>query len=89
MTTPSGLAKAIELCGSQAALAERIGVTQQVISFWLTKSRLGVAAEYVIPIERATDGAVSRHALRPDIYPAEEPPSLTSILVQTSHLGNT
>lgn len=65
----TGLSKAIEICGSQAALAARIGVKQQVISFWLTKSRLGVAAEYVIPIERATNGAVARHELRPDIYP--------------------
>lgn len=72
MNTPSGLSRAIEVCGSQAHLAARIGVKQQVISFWLTKSRLGVAAEYVIPIERATNGAVTRHELRPDIYPTDE-----------------
>ena len=72
MSKSSALAKAIEVCGSQASLASRIGVKQQVISFWLTKSRLGVAAEYVIPIERATEGAVTRHELRPDIYPQEQ-----------------
>jgi DNA-binding transcriptional regulator YdaS (Cro superfamily) len=67
------LARAIELCGSQAALAAKIGVKQQLISFWLKKSKNGVPAEYVLLIERATGGAIPRHALRPDIYPIEAP----------------
>jgi DNA-binding transcriptional regulator YdaS (Cro superfamily) len=71
MSSSSALGKAIEICGSQAALAAKIGVKQQVISFWLKKSKIGVAAEFVLPIERATFGAVSRHELRPDIYPLE------------------
>lgn len=70
MGTTSPLAKAIDHCGSQAALAAKIGVKQQSVSLWLTKSK-PVPAEYVLPIERATSGSVSRHELRPDIYPRE------------------
>jgi DNA-binding transcriptional regulator YdaS (Cro superfamily) len=66
----NALLKAIKVKGSQASLAKSIGVTQQTISNWLTKSKVGVAPEYVLPIERET--GVSRHELRPDIYPLPE-----------------
>ncbi|MGJ0508838.1 MAG: transcriptional regulator [Methylocystis sp.] len=82
MDNSAALTEAIELCGSQAALAARIGVKQQLISFWLTKSKIGVPAEYVLPIERATGGVISRHALRPDIYPIEVRTSLTEEAVR-------
>lgn len=62
----SPLQRAIESAGSQAALSDKIGASQQLISYWLTKSAKGVPAEYVLPIETAT--GVSRHELRPDIY---------------------
>jgi DNA-binding transcriptional regulator YdaS (Cro superfamily) len=32
-----------------------------------------VPAERVLSIESATDGAVTRHELRPDLYPTEQP----------------
>lgn len=70
--TTSALAKAIEIKGSQAALAESIGATQQLVSYWLKKSKNGVSAEFVLPIERET--GVPRHKIRPDIYP---PPALS------------
>lgn len=60
----SALAEAVKRAGSQAALAKAIGVTQQTVSNWL---KAKTAAEYVLAIERETD--VSRHLLRPDIYP--------------------
>lgn len=61
------LARAIEIKGSQAALAESIGATQQLVSYWLKKSKNGVSAEFVLPIERET--GIPRHEIRPDIYP--------------------
>ena len=63
------LMQAIKILGSQKALASAIEVKQQNISSWL-KTR--VPAEFVIPIEKATKGNVSRHQLRLDIYPLED-----------------
>ncbi|MCF2827105.1 MULTISPECIES: transcriptional regulator [unclassified Pseudoalteromonas] len=59
--------EAIKVMGSQKKLAEAIGngITQQKISYWLTVGK--VPAEYVLNIERVS--GVSRHKLRPDIYP--------------------
>jgi DNA-binding transcriptional regulator YdaS (Cro superfamily) len=59
---------AIEEAGSQTALANSIGKTQGHISKWLEREY--VPAEVVLEIERAT--GVSRHDLRPDIYPRNE-----------------
>ncbi len=53
---------------SQKELARRVGVTQGMVSQWLRKHR-PISAEKVLPLERATDGLVSRQELRPDIYP--------------------
>jgi DNA-binding transcriptional regulator YdaS (Cro superfamily) len=67
------LERAIELAGGQQALANKIStseqkVTQQSVSWWLNET--GKApAEKVLPIEAAVNGAVTRHQLRPDIYP--------------------
>lgn len=49
--------------GSQAALAARLGVTQQAVSWW---RKSGVFPEkYCADIERITGGRVSRQMLRP------------------------
>lgn len=63
--------KAVKICGSQTALANIVGVKQQYVWNWLNKNK-SVPAEYVIPIEKATKGEITRHELRPDIYPSEE-----------------
>lgn len=55
----------------QADFAERLGVTQGAVSHWIN-GRVRVPAERVLDIERATGGKVSRHDLRPDLYPVEE-----------------
>ena len=68
-----GLQRAISHLGSQSALARAIGVKQQNVWGWLNGSQR-VPAEYAIPIEKATNGHVSRHEIRPDIYPIEESP---------------
>lgn len=56
---------------SQAELASRVGVSPSMVSQWLSGHR-PIAAEKVIPIEQATEGACPRYELRPDIYPPSE-----------------
>jgi DNA-binding transcriptional regulator YdaS (Cro superfamily) len=66
------LERAVELAGSQKALAEKIGgnVKQQHVSYWI---RAGIVrSKYVLAIEKAVGGQVTRHELRPDLYPIRE-----------------
>ncbi len=63
----TALQEAIQSLGSQTALANAIKTTQQNISYWLSTGSIN--ADYVIPIE--TVSGVSRHRLRPDIYPLD------------------
>ena len=67
MSTNEALSKAIEIAGRQAALEAKIGVSQAHVSYWACKSKKGVPSEHVMAIEAAT--GISRHELRPDIYP--------------------
>ena len=70
----SALAAAVRAAGSQSAFARVLStpdnlVRQSTVREWLlTHQRL--PAEYVLRAEAAT--GVSRHDLRPDIYPREE-----------------
>lgn len=58
--------KAVELCGSQKKLAQKLGVTQQLISYAIQgKRRLSVIN--AIKIEKVTNGEVKRKEIRPDI----------------------
>lgn len=54
--------------GGQSALARVCGVGQPAVWKWLQSSKR-LPAQHVLAVERAT--GVSRHALRPDIYPRE------------------
>lgn len=58
------LKKAIKAAGSQSELARKLELTPQAVQGWTKK---GLPAERVIQVERET--GVSRHELRPDIYP--------------------
>lgn len=60
------LQQACAVAGGQKPLALRIGTTQSRVWYWLARARRGVAAEFVLPIERAT--GVSRRLLRPDLF---------------------
>lgn len=71
----SALAKAIRAVGSQTAFANLLGKRQSVVSGWLLRGTR-LPAEYVLTIEAAT--GISRHDLRPDIYPLEMPASQPS-----------
>lgn len=54
---------------NQSRLAAAIGTSQQLVSYWL-KNGKSLPAEFVLATEKAT--GISRHDLRPDLYPREE-----------------
>lgn len=67
-TPYEALCEAVNAAGSRAELARRCGCSTTAVWKW-TQSAKRVSAEYVLRVEAAT--GVSRHALRPDIYPRE------------------
>lgn len=68
MTGIPALLKAIKAAGGQVALADKLGIRQNAVSNWIHKTKR-IPAERVLAIEAAT--GVSRHELRPDLYPRE------------------
>jgi DNA-binding transcriptional regulator YdaS (Cro superfamily) len=52
---------------TQQELADRLGVTQGIISQWVL-GRVPVPPERAAAIERATQGEVTRVELRPDVF---------------------
>lgn len=62
--------KAVRIAGGQAALARRCETSQPRIWQCIHRNQR-IPADLVLPIERATGGEVSRHELRPDLYPVE------------------
>ncbi|WP_083515856.1 transcriptional regulator [Pseudomonas sp. ICMP 10191] len=66
--TQTPVERAITAAGSGVALAKIVGVSPMAVSHWKVR---GIPAHQVISIESAT--GVSRHELRPDIYPDASP----------------
>ena len=66
----SGLAKAVRAAGSQVAFGALIGKRQSTVQTWLATGK-ELPAEYVLPVEAAL--GISRHELRPDLYPLDDP----------------
>lgn len=64
------LHKAVEIVGGQSALARALKVSQGNIWNWLHRNKR-VPAGRVLAVEEATEGKVSRHDLRPDLYPKD------------------
>lgn len=64
------MARAVAHFGTQHRLASAIKCSQQHISKAMMGD-IGIAAEYAIAIEKATDGAVTRSQLRPDLWPED------------------
>lgn len=68
------------MAGGQGALADLINancndenkatVKQAHVWKWLNTTKSGISAEYVLPVAKGLDWAVTPHQLRPDIYPA-------------------
>lgn len=71
----SPLASAVRVAGSQSAFGRMIGKRQSVVFGWLRANR-PLPAEYVLKVEEVT--GISRHDLRPDLYPRETIPSFQS-----------
>jgi DNA-binding transcriptional regulator YdaS (Cro superfamily) len=65
MTPVEALTEAINRAGSRYALAKAIGVTTQAVYQWGEQAPVA----RVLAIEAAT--GISRHDLRPEIYPRE------------------
>ena len=74
-TPRPGLALAITAAGSFAELARRIDLSVSTVHSWVRRDQ-ELPAEHVLPVESAT--GVSRHDLRPDLYPREESASAPS-----------
>jgi DNA-binding transcriptional regulator YdaS (Cro superfamily) len=73
-TTPTpyeALLSAVDIAGSQSALARACGISQMAVWKWVQSSKR-VSHEHVFAVEAAT--GVPRHLLRPDLYPADLPP---------------
>lgn len=71
MMVMTALQCAVRKAGSQSSFAEAIGVSQQIVSYWLSRGR-PLPAEFVLAAE--AHFAVPRHELRPDLYPPEPDP---------------
>jgi len=60
------LQRAIVAAGGVSRLAKQLQVTSQAVSQWSK-----APAQRVLEIEKAAGGEVTRHDLRPDLYPLE------------------
>lgn len=69
LTPYEALAEAVILLGGQSAMARLCGLSQPSVWKWLQSSKR-LPAEHVLSVEAAT--GISRHLLRPDIYPVVE-----------------
>lgn len=80
----SGLAKAVRAAGSQSAFGRLIQTPQPTINGWL-KRKAPLPAEHVLLVEEST--GISRHDLRPDLYPRDESAPVPSAppLIQRTH----
>ncbi len=64
---------AVTIHGSQAKLATAMGCSQQQIAYLLKAS--SITAEMALKIDSATNGKVSKHKLRKDIFGPEPQPA--------------
>lgn len=65
----SHIQRAVERAGSQKALAEALGISQQGVSYLMTDAK-NISAEIAVAIDRYTNGEISKAALRPDLFSA-------------------
>lgn len=66
---PAALRIAVDQIGGQSATARLLKVSQAAVWKWLDEGK-ALPAEHVLTLEAASH--VSRHDLRPDIYPRED-----------------
>lgn len=66
MDKKEALKKIIDLVGGQVKLAEKIGIKQQAVHSWIASGK--IPAERVPVLAELSEGKVSRHDLRPDLW---------------------
>lgn len=66
----AALRRAKDILRTESALAAVVGVSQPHVNYTLKRGKK-VPAEWCLPIERETGGKITRHDLRPDLYPDE------------------
>jgi len=64
----AALQRAVSIVGSQSAFGRLLGRNQSSVHDWL-KGMKPLPAEHVLKVEAET--GISRHALRPDLYPRD------------------
>lgn len=67
---------AIAFYGSQAALAQVMGCSQQYISWLLNSPHLKMSAEMATKLHSASGGLFPKHLMRPDLFEAPASPQL-------------
>lgn len=76
---PNPVVAAIETFGSEAKLAQALGVSQAAVNKAKRSVERGgrVSAFMAHALDKATGGKVAKHALRPDLFeaPAEHQPA--------------
>ena len=78
MSNPA-LIRAIEIIGTQRALAKKCGATQQHVWNWMQSGKVPV--NRAIQIEVATNGAVTKEELNPEFF--NTMPKITIMLKKT------
>lgn len=58
--------RAVKLAGGPSVLARELNLWPSAVTNWIRRGQ--VPPEYVLAIEGATGGQVTRYQLRPDIY---------------------
>lgn len=64
----ASLMECVEILGTQSALAKKIGVTPATVSNVIQQNNR-VPAHWCLAVEDAVERRVTRHQLRPDLYP--------------------
>lgn len=67
MTPQQALRRALKIVGGISALARALNIERQAVQQWTV-----VPVRRVIDVEVATGSQISRHDLRPDIYPESD-----------------
>jgi hypothetical protein len=70
LTPAQAFAEAVRRAGSQHGFQRATGMTQQSVSYRLSKG-LNLPGEFVLAAER--EYGISRHVLRPDVYGQADP----------------
>lgn len=67
--------RAIDLAGGVQSVSTACKLSKQAVYKWINGT---VPANRVLFLEQATAGRVTRHELRPDLYPHESIPNVVS-----------